>query len=459
MKNLFRAFLALMLFMGLEACSGFVDDINVDPNNPSDAPLENVLNAVFTGIITPQTGEDARLGCMWAQQFSGVDRQYSAFNVYNMTAENFEWDKYYLAAKNADIVIDKANVTENKLARGIAKTLKALCMGTVTSHWGDCPFSEANRYPDIEEPKFDNQAAVYAGIQTLLDEALADFGANPTNPVIAGVDFYLGGSAAAWSKVAHSLKARYYTHTKEYSKALTEAKLGIDNQAGDWAVPFAGGNTLQDQNTYNAFGVDFRAGYMDASSAILPQLLDTVPGNAKYRGNAKTDESARYRALFVGETGAYDLNYDNYWAATASFPIINALETQLILAEAAARTGAPDEALSGLNAARALLSATFGGTYADYVLDDFNEGNMAGIPGKSRDEALLYEIVEEKYCSLAGQNEVFNDLRRTKNLLGFVAISGGTIPQRFLIPQVEVNSNSSTPQPLPKLFDVTPVNQ
>ena len=48
---------------------------------------------------------------------------------------------------------------------------------------------------------------------------------------------------------------------------------------------------------------------------------------------------------------------------------------------------------------------------------DLAEGGIAGRPGESAEDALLHEILEEKYASLVGQIEVFNDLRRTDNYL------------------------------------------
>jgi hypothetical protein len=64
---------------------------------------------------------------------------------------------------------------------------------------------------------------------------------------------------------------------------------------------------------------------------------------------------------------------------------------------------------------------------------------------------------------LFSQIEVFNDTRRTENeTLVRVPISpntGDNLPQRFIYAQSEIDRNSNTPDPLPKLFDKTEVNQ
>ena len=456
MRKIFFIFAGVLL-LSLSSCKKYVEDLTIDPNNASDAPIQNILNGALVGFITGESGEDARLGCMWAGQFSGVDRQYSALNVYQTTAENFEWDKYYLIAKNCDVVIEKADRTNNKLATGIAKILQGQSMGKIAAFYGNAPFSEANQFPTITNPKFDNQADVYAGAQKLLDEAISALSGNPTNATIAATDFYLGGDAAAWTRVAYTLKARFYMHTKQYAQAAAAAGKGVYESAQNWMIPFTTGTYNFDQNTYYSFGKSDREGYMTAEGAHLPTILD--PASPKYRGNSKTDEATRFALLFTGTGPAYDLNYDGYWAATASFPVVTASENHLIEAEAYARTNDMPAALTHLNAARAANAAYFGGTYADYEMADFAAGGMANVAGKSADESLLAEIIEEKYISLVGQAEVFNDIRRTKNAVGVTPTTGSQLPQRFLYPQVEVNSNANTPNPIPGLFEATPVNQ
>lgn len=86
----------LIVVMGLTACSYYLDDLDVNdnPNQASDAPKSTVLTSAFTSLIISHTGEDARLATIWSQQFSGSDRSYSAYQLYNVTAGDFDYDKY-----------------------------------------------------------------------------------------------------------------------------------------------------------------------------------------------------------------------------------------------------------------------------------------------------------------------------------------------------------------------------
>lgn len=439
-------------------CTKYVEGINVDPNNPADAPIEAVLNAAFTGTILTYEGEQARLGALWSRQFTGADRQYSGFENYIITAGDFNWDRNYLIAKNADIVIEKAAATNNQLAAAIARILKAHTIGMTASLWGDIPNTQALQFPTVDDPQFDEQAAVYADVLHLLDEAIDELSTEPEDAAVAGKDFYFQGDALAWQRVAHTLKARFLLHTGDYASALNEAAEGILQSSDDWLIPHAGGSYLQDLNIYNSFGTQDREGYMTASNAVLPTWLD--PAAAAYRGNSKTDETDRFDFLFTGTAGNYDLNYEGMWAETAVFPLATAVETHLIMAESAWRQGSMAQALEELNAARNILAGQFpGGRYDSYVLADFAPGGMAAITGKSADEALLYEILEEKYVSLVGEAEVFNDVRRTDNLLQLPPTSGSNLPQRFLIPQTEIDANSQVPNPIPGIFEPTALNR
>ena len=457
--NLISTFFFGLLLLGFTSCSNFVEGFEEDPNNAADAPIEAVLNAAFTGTIVAHEGEDARLATLWSRQFTGSDRQYSGFEIYNINAESFDWDKYYLVAENSKIVIEKAEKTNNKLASGIAKILTAHSIGMASSLWGDVPLTQANDFLNFPTPLLDAQADVYTAVQGLLDEGISDLSDNPVSPVIAGVDFYFGGDPANWVAVANSLKARFYLHVGNYSAALEAASKGVASTAANWVIPHTSGSYNQDMNMYHSFGILDREGYMTANNAYLPQILDAAAAN--YRGNSKTDETARFNHIYTGSEDSYDLNYAGMWAATAPFDLVSYVEVQLILAETEWRVNSDtDAALAHLNNVRTELAAQFpDGTYEAYELADFEAGGIAAKDGLSAADALLYEIMEEKYVSLVGQIEVYNDVRRTDNFMGLSAVTGSQLPERFLYPQDEIDTNPNMPDPIPSIFEPTAINK
>ena len=149
MKKIVSVFLLFLALYTLEGCKTFVEGINDDPNNPIDAPLPSLINGLFTGLIVANEGHDARLAGIWSRHFSGVDRQYSALDVYNTNSEDFTWEKFYLVVKNSDICVEKATAERNNLALGIAKILKAHALGNIVALYGDIPMTEAGRFPEV----------------------------------------------------------------------------------------------------------------------------------------------------------------------------------------------------------------------------------------------------------------------------------------------------------------------
>ncbi len=449
--NKFLSVLSVILIMGLTtSCEKFLD-INTSPNSALSAPVGNILNAAFVSHIMSMEGEDARLACMWSQQYTGSDRQYSSYDAYLVNTEVFEWDKHYFGTcEQMEQVIKIAEETNNRFYIGVAKLLQAQSYGTVAALYGEAPFSEANQFPEIKSPVFDDEVAIYAGVQTLLDEAIAALSSGDGSDV-EGADFFFSGNAASWEAVAHTLKARYALHQGNYALAATQAGMGI-GAGGDWMAPHSGGYN-QGMNIYHSFGQWDRFGYMTAWDAYLPQLLDT--SNANYRGDSLTDESARFADLYTVVPEGYDLNYaGSMYAETSSFPIVTELENLLILAEAEARNGDNAAALTALNNARAAVLAKYpAGAYGSYALTDFDAGGIADNGQGSQSDNLMYEIVEEKYICLVGQIEVWSDMRRHDYMLtGLSPVSGSQWPQRFLYPQVEISANENTPDPIPDIY-------
>src|SRR6185312_2465670 len=104
-------------------------------------------------------------------------------------------------------LVAKAEADGDKVFAGIGKVWEAFAVGMAASLWGDIPYSEAAG--EVDTPKLDKQADVYAAVQTLLDAAITDLksgqGKGP-----GSADLIYGGDAAKWIQAAHTLKARYY---------------------------------------------------------------------------------------------------------------------------------------------------------------------------------------------------------------------------------------------------------
>ena len=458
MKPIFKYISLPLAAIGLSlgACQDFVKDLDVDPNNPATADALNMLQGVELGDALVHEGDAARIAAMWSNQYTGINNQYLSVNEYIAVTSDFNnlWSTIYIdVVTQSRIAAARALTENNPLLSGIFQILEAHTVGTTTSLFGDIPFRQAADRLNFPNPVYDPQEQIYADLQLQLKSAIAKIAAGGG---AGNRDIFYSGDGTKWTQAAYTLRARYYMHVQKYDSARLMALQGISAPDNDWLMPHKEVDGAE--NFYYQFQNE-RGGYLEAYGSRAARLLDptrrTLPGN---RNNAKTNETERFEYFFSASRSA---NRDEYRLPlvsgitdpAGSFPLLTYSENQLILAEAYARQNDSQNALTALNDHRqSLLSKFPSGLYEPYTLAD--------IPSGGTRENLIIEILNERYVTFIGQIEPFTDARRTNNALG-LALKSSTaprLPQRFLYPQSEVNTNPSTPNPIPGLFDKTAVN-
>lgn len=474
MKNIANLTVACLILLSV-SCTGLVEGLNDNPNSPTTAPFSTVLTGAEVGSTILQTGETARRAGIFCGYYTGIDRQHLGFSNYTVTTSDFDalWENGFIKAiRNARVAEETAEEQGLEgITIGISQVLKALGLGTEASLFGKVPFDDAGDF-SVENPAFEDQLAVYTKLQDLLDQAIVNLESGGDRPA-NGADFYLDGDADAWIEVAYTLKARYHLHNREYEEAYAAAQNGIASIESSLYSPH--GSALDNSNlTYQFFAVQSRSTDVvvsDFMTSLVAPSADLSPDINAYRGNAKTNETGRYGFYFqVTGVGTQPNTIDGFAAAEASAPIATYQENLLILAEAGFRTEGFSTGLSRLNDYRAFMNA--GGyltnaepsdiLYEAYVTADFNSSGMENPDNISADNALLREILEERYVTLFSQIEGFCDTRRTLNeTIVRVPVqpnSGSELPQRFVYPQSEIDRNVNIPNPIPGLFEPTEIN-
>lgn len=453
MKKILIYTLAILSLAVVNQSCSYVDLETEDPNNFTDAPSELMINQPLLSLCLVQEGDLARITGIFSNQFTGADRQYLSLNQYITTTGDYDniWATLYVdGVAQCKIIEQKAATLNLKKLQGVAKIVRAYLIGTAADLWGDVPYTEAANDLKYPMPKYDNQVSVYDSLQVLLDKAidLYKVGADSDNGKVYG-NLTLDKSVLKqfdWLNVAYSLKARYFLHAKNYQKALDNALKGIGKPEQSWIFNHDDNGNYSDGkfNLFYSFLEWNRGGYLNADDAYLPRILDS--GESIYRGNAKTNEAARFKYYFLSGGDAvyaslYDPNMsDGIFAVNSGYTLLSYAETRLIEAECYLRIAVPNKqaALNALNQVRQALNTYYGGNfYQDYVDSDFLTNSD-----------LLKEILLEKYISLFGQIEVYNDLRRSNNLIGVPLKKGAVlnkIPERLLYPQTEVGANKNMP--------------
>lgn len=427
----YRTAAALCLGGLLAGCSSFLDSekAKADPNLPSAATRDQLFVGAQANIFGQQEGPLAMIVCQWMQQCAGINGRFvEQQDSYSVNAGTFDgsFQEVYSAGGLLSLRTVQASAAAggDKVYQGIAQVLEALLIGTTASIWGNIPYSEA--VGDNPEPKFDEQMQVYAALQTLLDQAIANVGGAGAGP--GGVDLFNGGAKVPWTQAAYTLKARYHLHTAEvlgtaaYTAARAAALLGISSPANDLRTAHSSVTSernmwTQFQNT-SGFGLDLVAGkrLVDLMKAQGDPRLPEYFGqneNGGYGGfDVSTGTTAGEEISPLAGSGRHRDDFRQ--------PIVTWEENQLILAETAFR-------LSGAAAAQPALNA------------------VRTARGKSIVPATLRSIMEEKYVALFQNIEVWNDWKRTCIPSLTPAFGNTSIPGRLYYGQTEEQTNTNTP--------------
>jgi hypothetical protein len=229
--------LTIILFLSVSSCDLFDLDVNTDPNNPAQASLELLLtNAELDGMSTFAGNlNDAAHG------FVGITTNTDDFNMTN-ASWNATWNFLYSGPLNdlERIIMAAEEQGNNPHYLGVAQVLKAYYFSLMVDLWGDVPYSEAFR-GDAENkaPGYDDDAAIYADLFSLLDKALANF--ELTSPVDVDGDVIYGGDIDLWTKAANSLKLRLLIQTrKTNSNAQSEIQALLDAHYPDGLITTPG---------------------------------------------------------------------------------------------------------------------------------------------------------------------------------------------------------------------------
>lgn len=425
------ALLALLGAVGVSGCNDFLTggELDTDPNRPATATNRQLFVGVQTNIWSLLGGDPARVAGTLTQQYQGLQSQY--YNTYtyviNEQTTNGAHSGLYAGGGLRDVRLlqDSARAQGDTLMLGIAQIQEALLMGTGADLFGDLVYTEALK--GTPNPALTPQLAIYDSVQALLSRGitnLAAFRGTATNLGPGATDLNYGGDKAKWTRLAHTLKARFYLHTAEvrpaaYAQALTEARQGITNPDDDYKAVYSG--AAGEENLWYQFAAFQRFGYIVPNDYLI-NLMESRDDPRIDRYFDTTGDVCGvpfFCTSYIGdETGLLEEGYDQ--------PLVTSTENLLIWAEAAQRTGATAEAVTELNA----------------------EKGVQGVPTVSASlsgTALLTEILTEKYIALFENIEVWNDYKRTcwPNLTP--TVSGLKIPARLLYDAGERQTNSNIP--------------
>jgi len=199
-----------LLFFALlwaSACTDDFEEINTDPNSPTEVPTSYLLtnaqrdlSLVFntTGLLYSQ---------MWSEtQYTNTSRYQDPEASFYAYYEEGLSDLQEIIALNTNEKTSAAATAygSNNNQIAVARILKAWTFHRITDVWGAIPYSEALQGRENFLPAYDDQSVIYSDLIKELDEATAQIDGG------AGVegDIIYAGNMENWKLFAQSLKLR-----------------------------------------------------------------------------------------------------------------------------------------------------------------------------------------------------------------------------------------------------------
>ena len=422
-------------------------DINVDPNNPSQASLSGLLSGSQVGFAFALGGEGTRMPASIVQHYAGHRAQPLDYAQYRITssATDGTWTALYNTLMDMKERENKAAASGSQAYVGVSKLLQAHAFSVITDMFGDVPFSEALQGRTNITPAYDKQENIYPALITMIDEGLTALSVG--TETISG-DVVYGGDVAKWKKYGNSLKLRLLNHLSSRQPNAAANFLAsnpslIETSVDDAKVAF--GSVAANANPIYQFDVLSGRSDQAVSSTIVDKMkalsdprvgvyFEPVANNVlglkgQYLGNAPgndEEDSKKNRYSRVGSA---------YASIKAPVVLLSAAEVNFIKAEVYHR--ASDSRV------QAAYQAAITQDFAALGLSSSAAAYLANA--NVAYNGTLQRIMEQKWITMfQASYESWVDWRRT----GYPALTpaannttSNVIPRNLPYPDVEINSN------------------
>ncbi len=459
MKKLLYIFLAVIVMLLPSCTEEIMDEINFNPNNPTDVSSRLTLsdNMIELGV-TGVGGSMMFYASVYIEHTVGDHAQHLSAEIRSAeptsaTTYNNDWNTIYNSLWALRKVIDRCSEGGKEEGAwhnlGRAQLLSAYYLAILADGWGDTPWEEALDPSTYMQPQLSSQEVIYNDVFQFIDDAIANFQKDDLSNMGAQDVFY-GGDVDSWLKFAYALKARYLLRLSHkapnYSEVIAAAANSFTGVADQCLLTFDGSSSqtaawyrmLQDRNSHAA------------SLSLHDKLLSrSDPRDAIYFvPNPEGDGS-----LVFAENGSnVDIQslYGISGLSVADAPtyIFSYHELEFIKAEAYVRLGGASNLALAKTALQKAISAAFQKPNVGLTADD------AAAYFTDHVEALfdadpLSEVMNQKYIAFYEEEalEAYSDIRRLEamgdDVIELKNPYNQTIgfPQRFTYGSSDVTTN------------------
>lgn len=478
MKAINKITVLLVAMLAFSSCGDLLD-INQDPDASPTARPEELLTAAQGELAWIMEGRYNDIATLWAQYWtwgSGVSLGDAEKYISEATDNNNVWGSCY-----ADALADLAFIvktTDRPEYAGVSKVMQAYIFGYLVDHFGDIPFSSALQGAiddgSVLSPTYDDDAAIYPQLVTLVDDAIALLQdpevENEALNTLGDNDVIGGGNIDAWLKFAYSLKLKLLMRQSEVTDVGTEVAALIDG--GDFIESSADRITIKnagvsgDENPMYALKESGLGNFYIASNASInlleslndPRIDDfyNVATSGDFAGSHNgVDQGAIDLFPFTTPNSDFSTINDKSYAADLPTVLMSEWEVWFLRAEAAVRYSTSDDAATAfgnaVGANFAYLGTSGAGAYVASLGfgtgDDDDDLNLIGIQkwiscnGVQEAEGW----VEAKRFDRSGDNIFTSDEGGIYQDPDQSTLGARQFPTVWVYPQTELSLNSNSP--------------
>lgn len=460
----FVASFALAGVLSITSCTKHFDELNTNPNSPTQIGAQFLLPTGIESSIDRYWGGRTRFERLNIDA-AELYVQHFTRNIYSNEGDDFSvspaliannWRSFYNDAQlNFQRIIIQSKpdgIRPNANYEGVALVMRTWVFSLLTDMYGPIPYTEAlagTAETPIYEPGYDSMEKVYAGM--LNDLKIANEKLSVSGPAIAG-DILYGGNILRWKRFANSMRIKLAN--RQAAKKPAESKAIMAEILGD-ATKYpvftsnadnAALNTtsvLPSNNEWNQVMVQEARTDWNISSTLADRL--NALGDTRITVYANANKDGKYQGHPNGLPDAIATTYlatsstigDYFTKIDAPQVVMTFAELNLILAEAALDGDIPGDAKAYFERGVTASFAQYGLTVPSNYLANLGTVTRA-------------KVLEQKWIALFGQGvEAWIEKRRT-GLPVFPAFdsravldNNGIMPTRFPYPNSEYSLNAA----------------
>ncbi|SJZ68450.1 SusD/RagB family nutrient-binding outer membrane lipoprotein [Sediminibacterium ginsengisoli] len=224
MKKIF-SYILLPAFLAAAGCNKFPENINVNPNLPTNPTNAQLLTSAINQLpVTLEAPTPILYAQHWSEKPFPDNSRYLTvnFDFYGLYAGPLENLQTILNTKTFNV---NDGSQANQLA--VARILKAFFFWHATDRWGDIPYSQALKGKDNFTPKYDAQKDIYYDLMKELKEAAAQI---DNGNAVKG-DILYNGNMANWKRFANSIRMLMALRLSKIDPTKGQAEF-VDANAG-----------------------------------------------------------------------------------------------------------------------------------------------------------------------------------------------------------------------------------